>query len=1337
MATLVLGIAGQAIGSALLPGGLTLFGSALTGSAIGGAIGSIGGAVIDQALLGPLASATGQTRLQTGPRLSGLKLGSSSEGTPLPRVYGKVRLPGQLIWATRFKEKKEKVKQSSGGKNVTSASGSKSGKVIKYTYFANVAYAICEGPIARVGRIWADGKKVKKGKYDFEVHLGTETQIADDTIESKESGAIPGYRGTAYVVFKNMPLEKFGNRLPQLNFEVVRRFDSFEESVRAVTLIPGAGEFVYEPDSVIRTDGGVTASENLHTTEGDSDFEVSIDQLEQLLPSVAKVALVVTWFGTDLRIGDCEIRPGVETATKTTEPYTWSAGGAARAEAHVVSEHDGRPAYGGTPADAAVIAAIQDLKACGLGVTFYPFIAMDVAEGNSLPNPYGGTGQPAYPWRGRITCDPAPGEMGTVDKTAACATQVAAFIGTAVPADFAIDAGTVTYSGPDEWSFRRFILHCAHLCEAAGGVDAFIMGSEMIGATTLRSGASAFPFVTALVDLAADVKAVLTPGTKLTYGANWTEHPAYVPADGSGDVYFHLDPLWASADIDAVGIDVYWPLSDWRDGEDHLDYQAGRTIYDLDYLRGNVRGGEAFDFYYPAAGDTGNEASAERLSQTRTPITDGAYGKPWVYKPKAILEWWQNQHYDRPGGVESGTPTDWVPESKPIWFTELGCPAVDKGANQPNVFIDPKSTESFAPFFSRAVRDDLIQRRYIEAIARFFDPGDPDYVSGSNPTSSMYAAPMVDLSRLYVYTWDARPYPAFPLALSVWADGGNWELGHWLTGRVAGGGVAQVVAALLEDFGFTGYDVSGLTGSLDGYLVDRLMSAREALQPLALAFFFDAFESGGLIHFTKRGRVGSLATVTPDDLVETSAAAPLYTLTRGQETELPLSAKITFIHEGEDYAQSAAEARHLNVRSGRVSAAELPVVMGQGKAQAIAESWLRDVWAAREQASFALPPSRLALEPSDVITLAAEGRSYRLRLTETRDASYKAVEARSIEPRIYEALRVPERVREPDPVIVYGPAAAFFLDLPIFRADEVEETGFVAANAEPWPGAIAFYRSPATSGYELNTVAELQAIYGATVFDFYSGPLYRYDRSNTLRVTLGQGELASVTEEALLAGANLAAVENDDGEWELLQFQTATLVSASTYDLSVLLRGQSGTEGAMRDPVAAGARFILLDEAVTAVDMSQDDVGLLFNWRYGPIDEAIDDLSYRTEAHAFAGRGLRPLRPVHLQGKRDPATGDWTFIWVRRTRSDGDSWESTEVPLGEEAELYQLEILDGLGGTVLRTVHLTEPSFLYTAAMQTADFGSPQWNVPIRVTQVSVAFGAGAASEELTYDYQH
>jgi hypothetical protein len=412
--------------------------------------------------------------------------------------------------------------------------------------------------------------------------------------------------------------------------------------------------------------------------------------------------------------------------------------------------------------------------------------------------------------------------------------------------------------------------------------------------------------------------------------------------------------------------------------------------------------------------------------------------------------------------------------------------------------------------------------------------------------------------------------------------------------------------------------------------------------------------------------------------------------------------------------------------------------MRHTQAQQIAESWLRDVWAARERASLALPPSRLALEPSDVITLEAGGRDYRLRLTETSDGLHKSVEARSIEPRVYEALRVPDQPSEPDPVIVYGPASAFFLDLPVFRSGEAEEVGFVAADANPWPGAIAFYRSPTTSGFELNTLAELQATHGETVFDFYSGPLYRYDQSNTLRVVLTQGELGSITEDALLAGGNLAAVENADGEWELLQFQTATLVAPSTYDLSVLLRGRFGSEAAMRAPVAAGARFVMIDEAVTVADMTGDDIGLLLNWRYGPAGEPIDDIAFLTQAHAFGGLGLRPYSPVHLQGKRDPATGDWTFVWVRRTRIGGDSWEPADVPLSEASELYTLEILDAPGGDVLRTVTgLGAQAYLYSAADQITDFGSTQFNVAIRVTQISARYGAGAAAEQPTYDYQH
>ena len=86
-------------------------------------------------------------------------------------------------------------------------------------------------------------------------------------------------------------------------------------------------------------------------------------------------------------------------------------------------------------------------------------------------------GQPTFPWRGRITCSPAAGYAGSVDKTATAASQVATFFGSADPSDFAISGETVSWTGPSgDWGLRRMMLHYAHLCAVAGGVDAFLIG---------------------------------------------------------------------------------------------------------------------------------------------------------------------------------------------------------------------------------------------------------------------------------------------------------------------------------------------------------------------------------------------------------------------------------------------------------------------------------------------------------------------------------------------------------------------------------------------------------------------------------------------------------------------------------------------------------------------------------------------------------------------------------------------------------------------------------------------------------------------------------------------
>lgn len=1320
MATLVLGVAGAAIGGAVLPAGFSVFGATITGAVIGRAAGTLAGGYIDQALFG----ATGQIQAQTGPRLDDLKVTASTEGAHIPRLYGRVRLGGQIIWATNLEEQIVKSSGGGGGKGLSSATSS--GK--EYLYFANFAVGLCEGEIAQIGRVWADGKEIDISDFTYRVYKGTEDQMPDSLIEAKEGvGNVPAYRGLAYIVFERLPLKDFGNRIPQFNFEVFRPVDDFESEVQAITMIPAAGEFVYEPVSeVIRYNNfGFSEPENVNMRSGFTDWSLSLDALQGVLPNVGNVSLFVSWFGNDLRCANCQIQPKVDRTDKNTKPISWAVAGLTRATAPVVSQFDGKPAYGGTPSDATVRDALVDLQNRGLKATLTPFLLMDIPSGNGLSDPWGGAEQDAYPWRGRISVDPAPGQPGTADQTSAAATQINSFYGTVTAADFSVSGGAVTYTGPNEWSYSRFILHYAALAKAAEQIsgtplDAFVIGSEMRALTWARdtTGAS-FPFVAKLVDLAAEVKTLL-PNTKVTYAADWSELTPYQTSQfggPAGEIFFHLDSLWADGNIDAIGFDNYWPLADWRDGTGHLDWQAGwRSIYDLAYLRSNIEGGEGFDFYYASQSD--------RDSQTRTQITDGL-GKPWVFRFKDIRNWWLNQHYNRPGGVEEASPTAWVPESKPLWIMETGCPAVDKGANQPNVFFDPKSSESTLPYFSNGRRDDLMQRRYLRALIEWYDPAHPDY-AGGNPTSTVYGQPMVDTSRIFVYTWDARPYPAFPNNADVWSDAPNWEFGHWLTGRSSDAPVAETVRKLFADYGFVDYSVSGLAGTMSGYVIDRVTSLRDALNPLETAFFFDSVESGGKIVLRPRALAETAADITVDDLVDEDVNKPRFEISRAQETELPNRAKVSFFDGASDYEQATVESLKLTGFSERVASAHLPMVMRRGEAYSLAERLLHEQWSAREKITFRLPPSRLAAEPGDVIRLNTGARTVEARVASITIAEALQAEALAHDPTIYEDLVAPDSAGVPGQGLIYGPPVVAFLDLPLITGSEDQNTGYIAAFASPF-GGINVYRSPDTTGYTLNVQLSVPSTMGETEFDFFSGPTSRFDNGNVLRVRIYNPDvtLESVSDLILFGGANLMAVENEDGEWEIFQFQNATLVGTGVYDLSKLLRGRFGTERAMRDPVAAGARVVLLDGSQVAVSMTQNEIGLPFNWKVGPAPQDIGHYSYVDVAHAFTGRALKPYAPVHVRSAR---TGnDLTISWIRRTRFGGDGWGTADAPLNEDSELYEVDIMEG--AAVKRTLSGASPQVVYSEADQIADWGSVQASYTVRIYQLSAVVGRGEPAE--------
>ncbi|KUJ80756.1 host specificity protein [Ruegeria marisrubri] len=1316
MATILLSAAGAAIGGSI---GGTVAG--LSTAVIGRAVGATLGSVIDRKLLDQRVMGGGSEVVETG-KMDRFRLTETGEGAPVATVYGRMRVGGQVIWASDFLETTTTTVSETGGGGGGGKGAPRQPTVTttttSHSYSISLAIAVGAGEIAGVTRVWADGEEIPYADLNMRVYRGTATQLPDPLIEAIEgAGTVPAYRGTAYVVIEDLQLERFGNRVPQFSFEVVRPeqkglpdySERLPKIVKGVALMPGTGEYSLATTQVNYSNGpGSHWAANSNAPSGKTDFLTSMDQLETELPGVGAASLIVSWFGSDLRCNTCQIRPKVERANVDGANMPWRVAGQTRATAPEIARVDGRPIYGGTPADAAVVEAIRHLKTSGKRVMFYPFILMEQLEGNGLPDPWSDAdSQPHLPWRGRITLSVAPGRSGSPDGTATADAQVASFFGTASASDFQVGDGVVTYNGPDEWGLRRFILHYAALCAAAGGVSAFCISSEMRSLTQIR-GASGFPAVAQLRALAAEVRALLGPQTRIGYAADWSEYFGYQPQDGSNDRYFHLDPLWADDNIDFVGIDNYMPLSDWRDGDEHLDAKSGaESIYDLSYLRGNIEGGEGYDWYYHS------QEAAD--AQIRTPIEDREHGEHWIWRYKDLRNWWSKTHHERIGGIRQPDPTAWVPRSKPIWFTELGCAAIDKGTNQPNKFLDPKSSESTLPKYSDGSRDDLIQAQYLKAVLGYWD--DPE----NNPVSPLYGGRMIDMSNAYVWAWDARPFPDFPNRRGLWSDGVNQARGHWLNGRSGSRSLASVVTEICHRSGVTALDVSQLWGTVRGYAVEDVSDARSQLQPLMLRYGFDAIERDGVLQF--RMRDGRRETVLePDQFARSTEMEGTVEYRREAEAEMTGRVRLRFVQSDADHDIVAEEAVLGDTETHAVAGNEMPLSMTRAEGRQTVERWLSEARVSRETARFALPPSLMALGAGDVVRLpGADGAAGQLyRIDRIEQAEMQIAEAVRIEPNVYQPVDIPLDQVSVKPFVAPTPVLPVFLDLPLITGDEAPHAPYLAVSAEPWPGTVAVYRSDNDEDYALGEIIAERAVIGFTETALPRASAGLWDEGPALQVKLISGALESRTRDAVLNGANLAAIgDGTPGNWELFQFSVADLVAPEVYALSGRLRGQLGSDALMPDVWPAGSMFVLLDARVVQTGLTRSERRVAKHYRIGPARRGYDDPSYTHLIEAFDGNGLRPYSPVHLTAKTD-ASGT-VFSWVRRTRIDGDGWGGLDVPLGEESETYLLRVRQG--GSILREVALAAPNWTYAASAQAADGIVGAYEV--EVAQVSAAYGPG------------
>lgn len=208
MATVILGIVGAGAGALIAgPAG------AWKGAELGWAIGTAIGGIIDQP----------KYPKQAYGRLSDLRVTTSSYGNIIPRVWGKVRVAGNIIWSTQLAEHEKDY--NSGGGGLSGGGGGQTTQV--YTYTASFALSVAKGgrlTSSSLKRIHADDKVIYDSANGANANIrwypGTNSQTADPLMVAKFGSDAPAFRNTAYIMFQDLLLTDFGSRIPNISVEL-------------------------------------------------------------------------------------------------------------------------------------------------------------------------------------------------------------------------------------------------------------------------------------------------------------------------------------------------------------------------------------------------------------------------------------------------------------------------------------------------------------------------------------------------------------------------------------------------------------------------------------------------------------------------------------------------------------------------------------------------------------------------------------------------------------------------------------------------------------------------------------------------------------------------------------------------------------------------------------------------------------------------------------------------------------------------------------------------------------------------------------------------------------
>lgn len=536
-------------------------------------------------------------------------------------------------------------------------------------------------------------------------------------------------------------------------------------------------------------------------------------------------------------------------------------------------------------------------------------------------------------------------------------------------------------------------------------------------------------------------------------------------------------------------------------------------------------------------------------------------------------------------------------------------------------------------------------------------------------------------------------------------------------------------------------DVSLLSGTVRGFVRGQ-EPIRDSLASLQAAYFFDVVEEDDVLRFRPRGG-SAVASIAYADVLRREADQPAITIRQADDTELPRRLWVDYRDVGKDQqnnsmAWSRALSPTVMVNSRQETRLNLSaLVLTASEAKTIAMRHLLASYAERFTIeSLGLTYQHLALNAADAVTLElSDGTTQRVVFRRGEiGADYTAsVEAVFEDASVYtmETTGSSGDGHVVQTVPSTYPTRLMWANLPLL--DERDDAGgaglrfYAAAGGygEGWLGA-ALFTSPDVATWERIATMRTAMVWGSALTALPApGSAFVTDRTNTLRVSMRSGadDVEDVTELEMLNGANRALLIAGDGSAEMIAFADVTVNGDGTLTLSTLLRGQRGTEWAC-GLHAPGDLFVLVNEAFEDLLLPLSALNAV---RYARAVGRLDTFDAVVPiGRTVTGAAEKPFAPVSIAGSRD-GSDNLTVTWERRTRIGGEWMDGTEtVPLGEDSEAYEVDILDG--GDVVRTITgLTSASASYSAANQTTDFGSAQAAVAVNIYQISATVGRGYA----------